>query len=159
MPNVDPDDGGVAALALFLLETPGPRAVNSDFVSRDNPDPSARNMGIELDRSGFQRSEVVIWNVVPHCLSTAIKNSNATLAQIRAAAADTQAFIDTLRQLRVVVFCGRKAQLAQKCIRLPAFVQGLSTFHPGAMSYNHRDRREHMQMTFKAARRLTLSKH
>jgi hypothetical protein len=92
-------------------------------------------------------------------LSTTTKNSNATLAQIRAAAADTRAFIDALRRLRVVVFCGRKAQLARAYICLPTFVQGLSTFHPGAMSYNHRERREHIERTFKGARGVALSEH
>jgi hypothetical protein len=37
VPNVDPIDGGVKARALFLLATPGRRAVGSGFVSQDNP--------------------------------------------------------------------------------------------------------------------------
>jgi hypothetical protein len=49
VPNVDPNDGGVNAQVLILLETPGPKAVASRFVSRDNPDPSARNLGRVLD--------------------------------------------------------------------------------------------------------------
>src|SRR5262245_33198532 len=36
VPNVDPNDGGVNAQVLILLETPGPKAVASRFVSRDN---------------------------------------------------------------------------------------------------------------------------
>jgi hypothetical protein len=54
VPNVDPNDGGIGATVLLLLESPGPRAVASSFVSRDNPDASARNMGCELERAGFQ---------------------------------------------------------------------------------------------------------
>jgi hypothetical protein len=42
VPNVDPLDGGINARALFLLESPGPKAVRSGFISHDNPDPSAR---------------------------------------------------------------------------------------------------------------------
>ena len=79
---------------LILLESPGSRAVASYFISRDNPDPSARNMRVELDHAGFERSEVVIWNVVPWCVSTKKQNRNAKAAQIRAAIPDTQAFID-----------------------------------------------------------------
>jgi uracil-DNA glycosylase len=64
VPNVDPNDGGMNARVLVLLETPGPKAVASGFVSRDNPDPTARNLGLVLDEAGLLRSDVVIWNVV-----------------------------------------------------------------------------------------------
>jgi hypothetical protein len=53
VPNVDPNDGGVNARVLVLLETPGPKAVASGFVSRDNPDPTARNLGLVLDEAGL----------------------------------------------------------------------------------------------------------
>src|SRR6266404_1523547 len=43
VPNFDPADGGVAARCLFLLEAPGPKAVQSGFVSRNNPDETAKN--------------------------------------------------------------------------------------------------------------------
>ena len=36
VPNVDPNDGGVNAQVLILLETPGPKAVASRFVSWDH---------------------------------------------------------------------------------------------------------------------------
>jgi uracil-DNA glycosylase len=151
VPNLDPNDGGVNARALFLLETPGPRAVGTGFISRDNPDPSARNMGRVLDDAGFLRSEVVLWNVVPNCVSTVDENRNVSIAQIRDAVPASQAFIDCLARLRVVVFCGRKAQRAAPFLRFPAGVEPLSTFHPGARSYNRSKCRDHMHMTFKQA--------
>lgn len=43
IPDFDPLDGGTAAHVLFLLEAPGPKAVISGFVSRNNPDETARN--------------------------------------------------------------------------------------------------------------------
>jgi hypothetical protein len=43
IPYFDPLDGGVGASVLFLLEAPGPRAVASGFISRDNPDETAKN--------------------------------------------------------------------------------------------------------------------
>src|SRR5690242_2498211 len=70
VPNVDPNDAGINATALFLSETPGPRAVGTGFVSCDNPDPSARNMKRALGLCGFRRDEIVLWNVVPQCLSS-----------------------------------------------------------------------------------------
>ena len=57
-------------------------------------------------------------------------------------------------KLRVVVFCGRRAQIATRHLRLPVMVQGLSTFHTGAMSYNHLRCREHIRATFAQAREL-----
>ena len=101
VPNVDPNDGGVDARMLVLLESPGPRAVGTGFVSRDNPDPSARNIGRLLDGAGFARSEVLLWNVVPFCVSTVDRNRNASRAQIVGAVPKTRAFIDRVRDLRI----------------------------------------------------------
>ena len=148
VPNLDPKDGGVNATVLFLLESPGPKAVRSGFISRDNPDPSAKNMSKELKAAGFKRSEVVLWNVVPYCVSTSLKNRNASAAQIRDAAPDTQAFIDALPRLRVVVFCGRRAQRAYRHLRLPAGVEAVKTFHTGAMAYNRQHCRADIQAAF-----------
>jgi uracil-DNA glycosylase len=152
VPNVDPDDGGQKARVLFFLETPGPRAVESYFVSRCNEDQSAKNMRRALDDAKLSRGDVLLWNVVPHCISTIGKNRNATKAQVREAIPDTQAFIDTLPNLRVVVFCGRKAQQAMKYLRLPLGGVALCTYHPGSQSYSHH--REEIHETFRAASRL-----
>jgi hypothetical protein len=56
-PAFDPVDGGVQARVLFLLEAPGPQAVNSTFISRNNPDPTARNMCELQDAAGIKRSD------------------------------------------------------------------------------------------------------
>src|SRR5258708_31328935 len=154
VPNVDPYDGGIYAQALFLLESPGPQAVGTQFISRDNPDPSAKNMSRSLDQAGFKRSQTFLWNVVPYCVSTLEQKRNATPAQVRCAAADTQLFIDCLRELKVVIFCGRRAQGAQQCLRLPTGVHGLQTFHPGAMAFNHARCREDIEATFRRAHQI-----
>jgi uracil-DNA glycosylase len=149
VPNIDPDDGGVLARALFLLESPGPRAVGTGFISRDNPDPSARNMTAALAGAGFDRVDTVLWNVVPYCISTREQNRNASSADIRAAAPFTQAFIDLLPKLKVIVFCGRRAQRAEQYLSIS--VPTLRTFHPGAMAYSHQRLRKHLQRTFAEA--------
>jgi hypothetical protein len=51
---------------------------------------------------------------------------------------DTQAFIDKLEKLRVVILCGRKTQVAEHYLRLPPGMRLLETFHTGAMSSNHK---------------------
>jgi uracil-DNA glycosylase len=54
IPDFDPLDGGTKASVLFLLEAPGRKAVASGFISRDNPDPTARNMTQLLIECGLQ---------------------------------------------------------------------------------------------------------
>lgn len=152
VPNVDPQDGGVRAKVLCLLESPGPRSVvegGTGFISRDNPDPSARNMTKFLADAGLDRGDTLLWNAVPYCVSSATKNRNASPAQIREAAPYTQAFIDLLPELRVVVFCGRRAQLAipHLHIRVPI----LTTYHPALRPYRQPRCREHLHATMAEA--------
>ena len=148
VPSVDPADGGICAKALFLLESPGPRAVGSTFISRDNDDPSARNMRRELDEAGFTRADTLLWNVVPYYVATVERNRNASLAQIRRAVSCTQAFINLLPDLKAVVFCGRRAQAAAGLLNFNA--ARFYTFHTGAMSYNRLRCREDIRKTFSA---------
>jgi uracil-DNA glycosylase len=148
VPDFDPCDGGVNARVLFLLDTPGPEAVKSEFVSSNNPDPTAENMGAAWKEAGLERCRVLLWNVVPHYVS-----KNTTETQVREAVPDTQALIDQLPDLKVVVFCGSKALMAKKHLRLPPSVVALSTCHTGAMAYNHYKRDIHD--TFRTASRLS----
>ncbi len=153
VPEFDPLDGGTLARVAFLLESPGPKAVSSRFISRDNPDQSARNMTKLLANAGFERRDVVLWNVVPYCVSTVDQNRNATPAQVREAAPHTVHFLSLLPSLKVIVLCGKRAQLARHYIPSIVDVVTLMTYHPGAMAYNRVLLREHMQDTFgKAAR-------
>jgi hypothetical protein len=151
VPSVDPKDGGIFARALFLLESPGPKAVGTQFISQDNPDWSARNMKRTLGEAGFLRSDVVLWNVVPYCVSTIDRNRNATVAQIIEAIPYTQAFVDELKSVRVVVYCGRRAQRAQTYLRFTTGVHQLMTFHPGPQAFNQPRCRKDMQAMFKRA--------
>jgi hypothetical protein len=84
---------------------------------------------------------------VPHYVE-----NDTTETQVREAVPDTQAFIDKLPDLKVVVFCGRKALMAKKHLRLPPSVVALSTCQTGAMAYNHYKRDIHD--TFRTASRL-----
>lgn len=152
VPDFDPEDGGVHARALFLLESPGPRAVQTRFVSRDNPDPSARNMAAALDLAGFGRSDTILWNVVPYCVSTRERNQNATMQQIRAAAPLTQALVDMLANLKAVTFCGRRAQVMLPLLKFGTGVRVFSTFHPGAQSFNRERCRNDVLSTFREVR-------
>ncbi|HTT84077.1 MAG TPA: uracil-DNA glycosylase [Rhizomicrobium sp.] len=151
VPNIEPNDGGVNATIAFLLETPGPRAVASNFVSFDNDDPSARNMKYELNAAGFNRKSIFIWNVVPYCISTETKNKNASAHQIVDAAPDTRAFLALLPELKAVVFCGRSAQRAERHLSLPPNVKVFKTYHPALRSYRQPHCKADISRTFTAA--------
>ena len=107
-----------------------------------------------LGEAGFARSQVLLWNVVPYCVSTIDANRNASVAQIREAVPYTQAFIDALPDLRVIIFCGRRAQRAMPLLRTPTGSKVLATFHPAARSYSRAVCRAHMEQAFAEARAL-----
>jgi hypothetical protein len=79
----------------------------------------------------------VRWNVVPYYISTAVKDGKASPREVREAAPYTQAFIDSLPNLRVVVFCGGMAKEAIPHLKLPKGVEALDTHHCAAQSFNH----------------------
>lgn len=71
LPWFDPDDGGVRARLLILMESPAPRtlgAAGSGFCSHDNPDRSNRLLAKLLQASTIPRSDCVKWNMVPWAL-------------------------------------------------------------------------------------------
>lgn len=65
IPYFDPCDGGIKAKVLFLLEAPGPKAVKSGFISRNNDDKSAQNMLYFLKQAGISREDTILWNIIP----------------------------------------------------------------------------------------------
>jgi len=68
IPWFDPDDGGVHARLLILMESPAPRTVSaagSGFCSQDNPDRSNRLLANLLQKNGILRKDCVKWNMVP----------------------------------------------------------------------------------------------
>lgn len=152
VPNPDPNDAGINAKALFLLESPGPKAVGTGFVSCDNPDASAQNMRRSLEEAGLKRSEVMLWNVVPYCVSSATKNKNASTKDIEKSAPLTQEFVGLFPNLQVVVLCGGKAVQALKFLYFPCRV--FATYHTGGMAYNQKSKRKNIQETFAEVRRL-----
>ena len=79
VPYFDPKNGNENARFLFVLEAPGPKAVETRFISFDNPDQTAKNFKEQLEEAGINRSEIAIWNIVPWYLG------NSEKTKIRAA--------------------------------------------------------------------------
>lgn len=72
IPWFDPDDGGVRARLLLLMESPAPRTLGangSGLCSLDNLDASNRRLMGSLQSSGIPRGLCLKWNMVPWTLS------------------------------------------------------------------------------------------
>lgn len=142
VPNFDPLDGGINARCLLLLEAPGPQATKSVFVSRDNPDRTAKNV-FELSRdAGLKREDSVIWNVVPWYLGDGRRIRAARVSDMEAARPHFKEVLLLLKRLQVVVLLGRKAQVAAN--RLQGELSGVAVFccpHPSPLALEGRDDR------------------
>ncbi len=137
IPHFDPLDAGVHARALFLLEAPGPQAKGSGFVSRDNPDETARNIWAMSREAGLARTDSLVWNVCPWYVGTANKIRAVRSAEVREASEPLRWLVGQLDKLQCVALVGRKAQLARRTIEaLRPDVQIVEMPHPSPMFVN-----------------------
>lgn len=117
VPFFDPLDGGTRASCLYLLEAPGAQAVSSGFISRNNPDESAKNF-FELNvEAGIARDTTVVWNIVPWYIGSGTKIRSAGRADIASGLPWLEQLLSLLPHLRVVVLMGRKAAVAEPRLR------------------------------------------
>jgi len=144
IPYFDPDDGGVDARCLFLLEAPGPKAVESGFISRNNPDETARNFFDLNQQAGIPREVTVTWNIVPWYIGTGKKIRAANNHDILEGIEYLTQLLFLLPKLELVVLIGKKAQKAEVVIKeqIPE-MELMSMYHPSPMFINrapgHRD--------------------
>ena len=139
VPYFDPADGGVEAECLFVLEAPGPNAVRSGFISRNNPDESAKNW-LELNAlAGVPRSRTVICNIVPWYVGLGGRIRAADSTDIEAGWPYLLQLLDMLPRLRVVVLVGGKAQRVAPRLRATRPELRLLTCpHPSPMFVNRK---------------------
>lgn len=139
IPFFDPWDGGVNAEVLFLLEAPGPKARNSGFISRNNPDETAKNFFGLLNDANIPRKSTVLWNVVPWYIGTGEKIRPANSCDIRSGIESLGELLGLLPQLRGVCLVGSKAQKAKdrlRNLRPMLFIEGCP--HPSPMFINRK---------------------
>jgi uracil-DNA glycosylase len=142
MPMFDPCDGGINARILFLLEAPGPKAVGSAFISRNNPDPTARNMCDFLANANISRHDTLLWNIVPWYIGD--KNTESGRSRIRpankkdivTALPHLEALIQLLPKLEIIVLAGGKAQSASKDIAKITSVVQVNICHTSNLALN-----------------------
>ena len=137
IPDFDPLDGGSNAQVLFLLEAPGPKAVASGFVSRSNPDETAKNFFLLNDAAGIDRRRTITWNAVPWYIGSGTKIRPAKRDDVREADQWLKELLATLHQLRIVVFVGQKALHAKGVVQgCRPDVEVMAMPHPSPMFIN-----------------------
>lgn len=111
VPYFDPFDGGQYAEILFLLEAPGPCAIESGFISRNNPDPTAKNF-FELNMSvGLDRKKTIMWNIVPWHIRNENNNIRpASEDDIKQGQEILLELLSLLKNLKIIVLVGKKSQ-------------------------------------------------
>jgi len=110
VPFFDPADGGVEARCLFVLEAPGPKAVESGFISRNNPDESAKNFFLLNAATGLPRGLTISCNIVPWFIGQDGKIRQATQRDVDEGWPYLLQLLDMLPKLQVIVLVGGKAQ-------------------------------------------------
>ena len=138
VPGFDPKNGNEQAKYLFLLEAPGPKAIQSRQISFDNEDPSARNFRKQLDEAGITREEIALWNFVPWYIGneagTSIRGANGD--DVRTGIDYLIPLISVMPNLRCIVLVGGAARRAH--IFLSRFTKAriVSCHHPSAKVIN-----------------------
>ncbi len=139
VPYCDPADGGINAKCLIVLEAPGPKAVGSGFVSRNNPDESAKNW-LELNvAAGLPRSRTATWNIVPWYIGSEGKIRPASPGDIASGWPYLERLLRWLPGLRIVVLVGRKAQrVATRLRSSQPDLEIMKCYHPSPMFVNRK---------------------
>jgi uracil-DNA glycosylase family 4 len=136
VPYFDPWDGGIHAKVLFLLEAPGPKSVECDFVSRDIEDPTAKNLDTLIREAGIPRKDIVIWNVVPWYIGDGQKIRPATKSDIDSGQKYLERLFSLLPRLEAVVLLGKNAQKAKKIVESSINCRIFETYHPSNQVFN-----------------------
>jgi uracil-DNA glycosylase len=136
LPCFDPCDGGVRARVLFLLEAPGPKAVGSTFISRNNPGPTARNMCELLQEAGLTRGDTILWNIVPWYVGNGNRIRAVNSSDIQQAFPHFEELLALLPELKIIVLVGKKAQTAKSRIQQLSRLPVAETHHPSARVFN-----------------------
>lgn len=112
VPYVDPDQGGIDARVLVLLDNPSTKVeagTGSGLLSLDNDDRTARNCREAYARHGVPWSQVVHWNVVPFPVA-GVRNGGSTAAERARAVRWTRQVVELCPNLEQVLLLGAAAR-------------------------------------------------
>ena len=148
IPYFDPWDGGINAEVLYLLEAPGPKAIKSGFISRNNPDETAKNFYEVNQQAGIDRKRTVVWNVVPWYIGSGPHVRPANAKDIEKGTESLAELLQLLPKLRVIVLVGQKAQKALNYAKVlaPSLVI-LDCPHPSPLFVNRKPGNRQLLLT------------
>lgn len=138
IPYFDSWDGGTNARILYLLEAPGAKAVRSGFISRNNPDETAKNFHELNAEAGIPRSQTVTWNIVPWYIGTGSRIRSADRRDLATGLPHLGSLLTLLSNLQAIVLIGLKAQRAASLIeKLRPDLTVFRSFHPSPLFVNN----------------------
>lgn len=126
LPRPDPCDGGVEAELLILFHSAAGAALETGFVSIDNPDAMAGHMTSFLAEAGIDRKRILIWNVVPW----RVDKGEPSQADLDAAEPWLLGLLELLPRLRVTLLLGVAAHRAEPIVRAHASGRVINTWMP-----------------------------
>src|SRR5690606_5318052 len=133
VPGFEPTHGNERATYLLLLESPGPKAVQTGVVSLNNSDPTAANLKAQLDAAGIERGEIAMWNVVPWYLDPMHYPGQTTAYEIELGCNYLPPLLDRMPNLRVVVLLGGTARRAHIFLSRTTTARIVSCHHTSAV--------------------------
>ena len=135
IPDFDPCDGGIHARALFLLEAPGPKA-RYGFVSRNNPDPTAKNLWQLMHNAEIPREDTLIWNICPWYVGENGHILPVSATDIQLAQPYLRELLALIPRLQMIVLIGKRAQSAKPYLSSITSLPIQCTYHMSAQVFN-----------------------
>jgi len=127
---------GTDAKALFLLEAPGPKAITSGYISRNNPDQTAKHLCELMHGARINRKDTLLWNIVPWYIGDGHRILPVTTSDLSDALPYLQDLLALLPQLQIIVLIGKKAQSAREQVRALTNASVIETHHPSPRVFN-----------------------
>ncbi|HJW02234.1 MAG TPA: uracil-DNA glycosylase [Azospira sp.] len=132
VPGFDPENGNEQAKYLFLLEAPGPKALQTGRISFDNPDPSAKNLREQLNAAGISRKEIALWNVVPWYIGNGSTIRPANSKDISAGVEYLPPLLSAMPNLRCIFLVGGAARRAHMFLSRTTTARIVTCHHSSA---------------------------
>jgi len=138
IPFFDPFDGGIEARVLFVLEAPGPKSIQSGFISCNNPDETAKNMFHFIHNSGFSRGEIALWNIVPWYIGNGTKIRKPKRSEIKEGLSWLVKLVELFKKLDAIIFVGNNAASIMSTEEISAKIKRFHIPHPSPLFVNRR---------------------
>ena len=133
IPYFDPNDAGINAKILFLLEKPGrmtdPSNGGSGLISLDNNDDTARATKKFISDAEIDRNEIIMWNTIPSWNGT----RKITKSERDESGKLLKQLLIILKDVSVIILVGKVAQKVIKTVDLSNYHIILSP-HPSPIN-------------------------